>query len=405
MMLGNAATGTHFLGRTQELQDIWQYLEADHLKFPGVRRLGKTSILKRLIDQAPAQGVLGQWIDVSKVESAQQFVMLLSQSFPESSIAQFVKQSGNLVSAWLGRVKKVDMKLPSVLGGGGFGVELQAGQIQTWQTDAQALQTRLQDQPLLVLLDEFPVMLQKLLAQDPKEADALLIWLRTWRQSPGTCRFLFTGSIGLQSLLERHGLALHMNDCFDYPLGPFKPHEARNLWQVFAKEGGWHSPPPVTEHALTRVAWLSPFLLCLLLDASMKAARDRVQETGAAATAQENSQHLQTDDVDSAYEILLAARSRFHHWEKRLKDSLPEPDLGFCLALLTNLSRANDGLSLRQLSTRLSKRQPDADQRARLIQDLLARLGDEGYTSPPDAKGRIQFRSFLLRDWWSRNHV
>jgi hypothetical protein len=62
-------------------------------------------------------------------------------------------------------------------------------------------------------------------------------------------------------------------------------------------------------------------------------------------------------------------------------------------------------LSLRQLSTRLSKRQPDAEQRARLIQDLLARLGDEGYTSPPDAKGRIQFRSFLLRDWWSRNHV
>ncbi len=405
MKLGSPATGADFVGRAQELTDIWQYLEADHLKFPGVRRLGKTSILKRLLEESPEHGVLAQWIDVSKVDSAQKFVALLSQSFPEGSIAQFVEQSSQRVSAWMQRLKKMDMKLPDALGGGGVGIELQTGQSTSWLADAQKLQTRLQAQPLLMLLDEFPVMLNALIARDPKEAEALLIWLRIWRQSPGSCRFLFTGSIGLQSLLERHGLDLHMNDCLECHLGAFKPNEARTLWQTFAQQGGWQSAAEVTEYALIRVGWLSPYLLCLLLDESMKAARDREQETGSPPATPAIGGQIQSADVDSAYENLLAARSRFHHWERRLKDSLAEPDLGFCLALLTLLSRKSDGLSLRQLNNRLSKRQPDAEQRARLVQDLLARLVDEGYTSPPDVRGRVQFLSFLLRDWWSRNHV
>ncbi len=417
MRLGSPATGADFIGRAQELKDIWQYLEADHLKFPGVRRLGKTSILKRMMEEAPAHGVLAQWIDVSKIDSAQQFAAVLGENFPEGSIAQFVTQSGQRVSAWLQRLKKVDLKLPDILGGGGVEVELQSGQGVSWLGDASQLQARLQHQPLLILLDEFPVMLQKLIARDPNEAEALLAWLRIWRQSPGTCRFLFTGSIGLQSLLERHGLELHMNDCMDCRLGPFKPSDARDLWQTFARQGGWQSAVQVTDYALTRVGWLSPYLLCLLLDESMKAARDREQETGLSPTPPvaggqiestgqiQSSGQIQSTDVDSAYENLLAARSRFHHWERRLKDSLAEPELGFCLALLTHLSRKSDGLSLRQLSTRLSKRLPDAEQCAPLVQDLLARLSDEGYTSPPDRRGRVQFSSFLLRDWWSRNHV
>jgi hypothetical protein len=101
---------------------------------------------------------------------------------------------------------------------------------------------------------------------------------------------------------------------------------------------------------------------------------------------------------------LLIARSRFHHWEKRLRDGLPEPALGFCLSILDHVAKKEDGLSLAQLSQRLAKRETDADARKRLLQELLTRLGDEGYLSPPDAQGRIRFLSFLLRDWWQRNH-
>ena len=31
-------------------------------------------------------------------------------------------------------------------------------------------------------------------------------------------------------------------------------------------------------------------------------------------------------------------------------------------------------------------------------------LQEEGYISAPDADSRVKFLSFLLRDYWSRNH-
>lgn len=405
MKLGSPATGLDFLERTQVLTDIWEYLESDHLKFPGVRRLGKTSILKRLVEQGAERGVMAQWIDVSKVETTQQFIDILNLNFPEQGITQFIKQSGQTARDWLKRIKKVNATLPEILGGGGMGLELQDTHANSWLKAALLLQARLNEQPLLILLDEFPVMLQNIIALDNKEAERLLAWLRIWRQGSGSCRFLFTGSIGLQSLLERHGFSLLMNDCMEYPLGPFKQTEARYLWEHFAQEGGWTSEPNSTEHAVARVGWLSPYLICSLLDESMKAARERMQENQTYTNAELSSKKIETKDVDSAYENLLAARSRFHHWEDRLKKSLPEPRLGFCLEMLNHISRKPEGMSLRQLSTRLSKREPDEHQRAQLVQDLLASLCDEGYTSPPDAKQRVQFRSFLLRDWWNRNHV
>lgn len=406
MKLGPPATGSDFFGRIQVVADLWRYLENEHIRFPGVRRLGKTSILIQLVDQAEEHGVFARKLDVSAIDSVEQFIDLLDQTFPKGLIARFVESSTQPVANWLKRVRKIDAKLPSAIGGGGVGLELGEGQLSDWLKRADALRTRLADQPLLILIDEFPVMLQTLLEKNPQTARQLLAWLRIWRQSAGHCRFVFTGSIGLQSLLERHGLADKMNDCYDFPLGPFRMHEARDLWRTFAPmvdETPWQVDDKVIEYALTRIGWLSPYFVCLLLDESIRAARERRQELAIAEDAEPPS--IEIDDVDDAYDKLLAVRSRFHHWEKRLKDALPPGDLGFCLTMLSLLSRQAEGLTLRQLSSRLSKHEADPDVRAQRLQDLLVRLSDEGYLSVPDAGRRVQFLSFPLRDWWHRNHV
>jgi len=399
MKLGSPATGDDFFGRAQELKEMWCYLEKEHIRFPGVRRLGKTSILQRLEEDAAEHGLMAKWLDVSSIDSAQGMVTLLDQAFPEKSISRFVADRKREVSQWLSVVRKFEVGVKGVC------FELGGNAAQEWQTAADALHIRLRNRPLLILLDEFPVMLEKLVHRNRQEAEQLLIWLRIWRQSPGSCRFIFTGSIGLQSLLERHSLGETMNDCHSYPLGPYKATEARALWRYFAPiydEIAWLVDDPVIDHALNRVGWLSPYFLCLLLDESIRVARTRRQEFPAEAT---DEARIGIEDVDDAYENLLAERSRFHHWEKRLKDALPPNDFSFCVALLTQLSRSSEGLTLTQLSSRLAKRDPDPDRRAQRLQELLVRLTDEGYTSTPDGNSRIQFLSFPLRDWWRRNHV
>jgi hypothetical protein len=405
MKLGNPATGEDFFGRTQELGDLWRYLESDHIRFPGVRRLGKTSILRRLEGEAAEHGLMAKWLDVSNINTAKGFVTLLDCEFPEHSIRRFVSDKAQQVGGWLKGVRKIDAKLPDVVGGGGFGIEFGGEAALEWQKAANTLHSRLRDQPLLILLDEFPVMLKKLIQRDREEAEQILSWLRIWRQSSDTCRFVFTGSIGLQSLLEQHGLGETMNDCFSYPLGPYKLKEAGGLWRYFAlsaDEAPWEVAEPVIAYALSRVGWLSPYFLCLLLDESMRAARERRQESPSEATSEAR---IEIEDVDDAYEKLLAERSRFHHWEKRLKEALAPGEQDFCLSLLTHLSRQPEGLTLDELSNRLARREPDPDRCAKRLQELLVRLTDEGYTSTPDGNRRVQFLSFPLRDWWNRNHV
>ena len=403
MRLGSPAEGADFFGRQQELKDLWRYLEHDHIQFPGVRRLGKTSILKKLLADAPGHGVMAQLIDVSKAKSAADFVACLDKAFPDAEIKSFIANQAKAVADWFKRIRKIEGKIA----GNGITLELNDSSAPSWLKGAEKLYARLYDQPLLILLDEFPKMLLSLLQRAPQEAEQLLEWLRIWRQAAGHCRFVFTGSIGLQVLLERHGLGGTMNDTFPYPLGPYTRVEAREFWRYFSPlidpDTSWQfADDGVIDYALDIIGWLSPYYLSLLLEGSRVAARNRRQEN---QVPESMPSVIEKADVDDAYEILLAKRSVFHHWENRLKESLPADDFRFSCAVLTHISRQADGMSLKQLSSRLTRLEPDPDRRTERLQDLLVRLTDEGYTSPPDAKQRIQFLSFLLRDWWSRNHV
>jgi len=82
---------------------------------------------------------------------------------------------------------------------------------------------------------------------------------------------------------------------------------------------------------------------------------------------------------------------------------LTEPDFSFALAVLGALAKPDQGLTRKQLLARLQRRQPDPDQRAATLSRLLLKLEEDGYV---DGTGeRILFLSFLLRDYWRRNHA
>ena len=402
MKLGNIATGADFYDRQTECADLWRYLENDHVVASGPRRLGKSSIVNRLREQAIEKGLLAQHVDVQGVESAQAFIDQVSGHFPDASVNGYLGALGKTAKTWLSAVKKVELKGP---GGVGGAIELQASTNQAWYRSATALQARLTNVPALIFIDEFSVFLQKLLLHDPKEAEALLAWLRAWRVTPGAaCRFLFTGSIGLNALLAAYGLSAQFNDCHEYPIGPFKPSAAREMIKTFALRADFSMSDATANHLCERVGWLSPYYLCLLLDQTMQAARDRLDETPSTSPVAPQKELIYAD-VDNAYERLLSARSRFIHWEERIKRDLAGLDLAFTNLVLTALAKNPTGLTQRQLSARLAKLEPDPDLRAARLQSNAIKLQEEGYIGPPDATGRSAFLSFLLRDYWGRNHV
>jgi hypothetical protein len=109
-----------------------------------------------------------------------------------------------------------------------------------------------------------------------------------------------------------------------------------------------------------------------------------------------------TLDVDYGYDRLLAVRSRFTHWFQRLERVLSPTDLTFTLRILGAVATSEQGLTRRQVLARLSKLEPDPDRRAARLDQAMLGLEEDGYL---DASGeRIQFPSFILRDYWRRNH-
>ena len=391
--VGNKADGDDFFDRTAEREDLWRYLAGNHVVLSGARRLGKTSLLQRLAEEAAERGWQARLLDVEGIDSAEAFVDQLARAFDEATLSGGRRSVGAAVTRVFASLRKVDVRVP---GGAGLGLELQALAETPWRKAALALQERVSGQTQLFLIDEFSVFLDKLLARDALDGERLLGWLRAWRQQAGlACRFVFSGSIGLNALLARHHLSTRFNDCADFRLGPFKPAAALAMLAELAQREQWPVAADSLEHLCRRVGWLSPFYLNLLLDGSLQAARERLEED---RTAQ---RLLTIDDIDAAYDRLLANRSRFFHWFQRLARELQEPQLSFTLALLAAVARAENGLSRRQLATRLTRHEPDPDRRAERLDEALLLLEEDGYL---DAGETIHFPSFLLRDYWRRNH-
>lgn len=400
--VGNKAEGDDFFDRLAERETLWRYLESNHIQLSGPRRLGKTSLLQRLAEEATAKGLFARLVDVEGIDSVEEFVAELGRAFPDHSIKGYLKDAGSTATSWLDLFRRVELKGPGGIGGS---IELQAMPKVAWAEDAGKLQRRLSEAPLLILIDEFTVFLEKLLARDLDGAKKLLGWLRAWRMSSGVaCRFIYSGSVGFNALLDRYRLSSLFNDCYDFRLGPFREKAAIEMLEIELAREAWVPEEGVLKRLCDRVGWLSPFYLNLLLAVAIEAATDRVLE--AAPPPHPDSlvtRRLIASDVDDGYDRLLATRSRFIHWYQRLERDLPPADFSFCLAVLAAVARSAEGLTRKQLLARLQRHIADPDERSQRLNQALLRLEEDGYLDVADEQ--IRFLSFLLRDYWKRNHV
>jgi hypothetical protein len=145
--LGGLADGDAFFDRENERQDLWRHLEGDHIVLSGPRRLGKSSLLQRLAEEAAGQGLLARLVDVGGVETPAAFIDALHRAFPDETIVGHLRGAGEAVGRWMSRLRKVDVKLPGGLGGG---IEIQAPPDAAWSQGARRLQGRLSEAPVFI---------------------------------------------------------------------------------------------------------------------------------------------------------------------------------------------------------------------------------------------------------------
>ena len=391
--VGSPVTGDDFFGRVREQASCWECLRGDHLLLLAPRRVGKTSLMLRLRDQAPVQGFEACYMSGAEAPDEPAFVERLYEA------AGKLPSCGNLwkrledgpAGKLLRRIQKVGVV-------GGFSFELAAAVDDRWAALGEKLAGALDQSEgsCLFLVDELPLFVLNLLRKDTtgERARRFLTWFRGLRQRSGgngTMRWLLAGSIGLDTVASRLNLGDTINDLHIVHLGAFEPLEAEAMLEELAARYKFPLPEEVRDHALRRIGWPIPYYLQLVFSELHGCCR-----SGATASI---------DRVDLAFESLLrpSRKAYFDYWRQRLKDELGTPEAGYALDLLNAVAVDEKGASRTALSQRLSKSIPDAGPRQEMLHYLLDVLESDGYIVPEGR--RFRFRSPLLREYWVRRVV
>lgn len=379
-LTGAVARGQDFFERDDEVRDLMYRIERDHVLMLAPRRVGKTSLMQRLADDPPA-GWAVVYIDVESSANEADFVGRLAAACAAKRVAgAWWRSQSKRATELFQRIQSVGVATGTL--------ELAETISDDWRKWGDKLGAALQrsPQPTLLMIDEFPMFLQRLVEASPARARLLLDWFRSVRQAQEAARFLVAGSIGLDAVVARAGLSATINDLATYRLPPLDPARARRLVRALGEGEQLALPDAVVDRIVQVIDWPIPFHLQLVFAEVFRAHR-----YGAA--------NLHPDLVDRSLAQLLEpdARKHFAHWLERIRAS-PAEDQAVLRKILALAAKDPSGVGRPALAQVRFAGPQGID-----LEPLLLGLVHDGYLVQDN--DRYRFASSLLRHWWLRWEV
>ncbi len=383
------------VGRDALIARIWDKLESGSIRFTAERRIGKTTVMKKMLAE-PRSGHTPVFIDLEGVSRPDEFVeKLLNSLGPLLSTTQqgmkaFKDIWGKLEGVEIGSV----IKLPK-MGEAGWAATLDKLFEELCKTQGE---TR-----VVLLLDELPYMLQNIaLEGDGGTENALKILdrLRAARQDHQTLRMVFAGSVGLHhvltSLRGSTRASQPVNDMELVEIKPLSLPDATTLTRrlIASEKVNVASEAAATvAEELARATDCVPFYLERLVS--------RLAEQDAPATLEDAHrlvrEHL-TDDQD---------RWEMEHFRSRLAIYYLGTHMGaqgqivrnedLARAMLDFLASADTPQPIESIWADLKNQHSLAD-RNHVVQ-MLSSLAKDHYLIA-DTDKAYTFRFPLIRNWW-----
>ncbi len=226
---GGGLSPEEVVGRDALIAELWDKLERHGVMMTAERRMGKTSVLRKMLAQQPP-GITAFYWDLENIRSP----------------AALVREIFNKVSEDLGNSQKWQGKVQQLLKNWGLGGEKIAGVSLpkpdlTWQQHLQGMVRDLSAQVAdrerwLFLFDELPLAIDNI-RQDQGASIAMevLDTLRSIRQDYPQIRMVYTGSIGLHHVvaeLRKQGYRnAPTNDLPSVEVEPLAEYDAWRLAQ------------------------------------------------------------------------------------------------------------------------------------------------------------------------------
>jgi hypothetical protein len=380
IIIGNTATGDYYYDRPAIIANIWEQIKiGNHVLLAAPRRVGKSSIMKHMIDNSK-DNYKCIYKNIQGLDSAEQFFQTIYELV--KSCMSFSQKA----SEWLRLLKEIGIEEVSINGT----LKLRERSINYLEAVNHLLpKLKQNDFKIALFIDELPEVLHNLNKNNKKEDAVMLLKnLRRWRQEDQFRNFhlVLAGSIGIHYVIKTiEGRNVDSNDFHKVKFEALTETEAINYinWATGNKATIQYTEM-LKLHLLSKIRYCLPYFINLMLhEINNKALKV-------------NNPIITITDIDSAFDTVVKNSDHFKDWKSRLFDYMPLPDAEFVNEILIHIAHKN--FISKQKLYDIALRHYKKDN----YMDFVDGLEEDGYIT--EENNTYVFISPFLQAFWKRNN-
>ncbi len=383
IITGQAVRGDNFWNRKVEIEDLWEELEnGSHILMVAPRRVGKTSIMYKLLDESKDKdNYLVVYIDTESANSENEFWQKVFHKLLDDEFIGTVK---NKTKSFFNKVKTISIDEISTKGVK-FGDGKTLDYVESFKNLMKGLDS---DKKIIIMIDEFAQTIENLLKEKNIEGAENLLKIhreiRQDKQLSEKIRFIYAGSIGLETVVSKIKATKYINDLTSVKVLPLVYEDAKKFTIKLNIDNKLNIDDAVIDYILEKIEWLIPFYIQLILKEVKTLSRrtDKIDEKV----------------VDDAIENSLGHRNYFEHWRSKLEEGLERKEYLFAKEVLNYISE-NQTMKSKEIFNLATKHKLDEDEAKEIIHSLVY----DGYINNNDNPKIYRFNSPILRMWWYKN--
>lgn len=395
---GNYVEGDRFWDREKDIELLINKLvDGAHILLVAQRRMGKTSLMKEVKRQLNTRFAC-LFVDLQKASSAEDAIVEISLALqPYNSLWGKTKNLfSNALNKFAGGIEELNL--------GEIGIKLRAGLTSgNWSEKGDSVFSILAeaDRPVLLLIDEVPLMVNRILKGDDfritreskARVDEFMSWLRKNSLAhQGKVRIILSGSIGFEPILRQAGLSATINNFQPFDLKPWDEETAIGCLRALACEYGIHFKENAEAVMAKRLGCCIPHHVQMFFTH----VHDRCKRRG--------RMEFFPDEVNDIYEnemLGIRGHAELTHYEDRLKIVLGPEIFPLALEILTETA-VTGCLTLEALEALQKGYEFDGRSAREAEEEILRVLEHDGYIKA--GKVGYVFESHLLQDWWKKRY-
>jgi uncharacterized protein len=377
-------------GRNAEINAIYKLFDAGlDISMPGPRRLGKTFLLDRLVDQGPAHNWMSIKIEVAGCKNSKEFFRQLCEKIGNH------RNDGEKVISWLSQRlgQAFDPRTEST--GPWYQPFLSLDHESYFEKLIKTLNDD-KNRRWALLIDELPIFLKALHDTGPAGIDTarnFMNFMSRLKVDYPKVRWLITGSIGLEPLAEVGNYMGVLAKFRTFTLSTLTIEQASDFLIDLASTGRLIERNSITRaeaaQIIIKVGWRSPFYLEALAN-KLKDSPTEHEEEAKVRLEEALKDLIQPNEAPT-----------FGVWEEHLQKHYAMGDRAIATKALNKLARHPEGTNFNELLSAVNQ----LGLQQETLRKILIRLHTEGFILVDNWDSEnptATIQNLLLREWWRR---